>query len=138
MSTENKTNPGQPTPLRGTVLVIESVDENTLQVKKEIESLGVRVVVARKLTEATVMMQKQKFCSLVISRQIDGSDARDYIVRIRKSLVSENQETPIILIGNKFEKDDFEKLGKIISAAVLIPIKEGSLSNNIMKFCQSN
>lgn len=138
MSTDNKTNPGQPTPLRGTVLVIESVDENTLQVKKEIESLGVRVVVARKLTEATVMMQKQKFCSLVISRQIDGSDARDYIVRIRKSLVSENQETPIILIGNKFEKDDFEKLGKIISAAVLIPIKEGSLSNNIMKFCQSN
>ena len=138
MSTDNKTNPVQPTPLRGTVLVIESVDENTLQVKKEIESLGVRVVVARKLTEATVMMQKQKFCSLVISRQIDGSDARDYIVRIRKSLVSENQETPIILIGNKFDKDDFEKLGKIISAAVLIPIKEGSLSNNIMKFCQSN
>lgn len=121
---------------KGCVLVIESVEENSRLVKKEIESLGVKVLVAKKLTEATVMMQKQKFCSLIISSKIEGSSSQSYILRIRKNLVSENQETPIILIGDKFEKDDFEKLRKVISAAIVIPFKDGALSSNILKFCQ--
>ena len=123
---------------KGTVLVIESKEEKVKLVREEVEPLGIRVLVAKKFTEATVMMQKQKFCSLVINREIDGSDSHDYILRIRKSLISENQETPIILIGDKFEKDDFEKLGKNINAAVLMPFKEGSLTTSLLKFCQAN
>ncbi len=134
MNAETKVNNGPMS--KGCVLLIESIDENSLLVKKEIEDSGVRVLIAKKLTDATVMMQKQKFCSLVISRKIEGESSQNYILRIRKNLVSENQDTPIILIGDKFEKDDFEKLGKIISAAVVMPFKDGALSTNIKKFCQ--
>lgn len=131
-----KSNESKTLPLnRATVLVIESSDESATSLRKEIESQGVRVVVAKKFTEATIMMQKQKFCSLVINKEVDGSESYDFIMRIRKTLISENKATPIILVGEKFEAGDFEKLGKSINAAVLYPLRDGLLSMNVKKFC---
>jgi len=118
---------------KGYVLIVETNENLAEAMRVDCEARGFKSLQAKRLRDATVMMQKQRFSCVVFNLNMDGESVHDYILRMRKSLQSLNQDTPVIVVGEKFEKSDFEKLGRSINAAVLAPFKEGALGENVSK-----
>ncbi len=121
---------------KGSVLIVENRDEFIQEMKTEISEAGYKVLNAKKFTEASIMMQKQKFNAIFINISIDGEFAHEYILKLRKNLMSLNRDTPIIVVGEQFAKEDFVKLGKSVSGAILAPFKNGALVENLERVKQ--
>ncbi len=119
---------------KGLVLVVESSEELKEKIKEECEERGFRVLTTRKLTEALLILQKQKFDCIITNIHVNEEASHQFIVKLKKGSSTQNSTTPLILIGEKFAKEDFEKIGKNINFAMLAPFKAGAISEAVDKF----
>jgi DNA-binding response OmpR family regulator len=115
------------------VLVVDDDPDFVEMVSERLRDNGYRVLSCGKSHEAVRMINNQKFSCIIVDYRLEVGDGGQVIHSFRKKTTSINYSTPVLLMSGQFDADFLQKVGRMVSGAVVKPFDMKDFVDKVSK-----